>query len=1043
MWSDLPATVYPYTPAKHLIRRFNDPYQRNLASLLASNAALSIRLTEGEGERHQLRFPTTIDNVVYTMGKIARVSRICTASMSAADFQSMYKSLFRSYKRKGFEAFFIDFMGRSLTQISGDLPDLNVLDEFMITTLSSTGHVVIFFVFPSRLSIEAFCTSPVQLDEIQVPVERLLGLLKQYFNRNFTIKRRLQLSRDFHNDPIFMAYYLSYALSRHDQYLDTTHRLIFQFKVMTISSFIVDVHDRYLGLLRLQDLNASTFPFYTTDFKNVDNFTQIERNGWHAIDVLGDGNCGYYSLLLGLQNVGITTFHINTSEDPPQQRLQRWRQQSLTIRQRLKSASEELLTKVWPVDHPGRTLLWWTERIGAPLDDDKDELSDAFVIPKNSKVEMYHTIKFKEDPKWHFYHMDPYWGPLCAAYHFKVRVVVITRNCRPIDKKKEDEMKKKGKIADHENPEHNDYEDPDKIDLDDNGRHFYSTIIIDFDDNFDEHTDTYNPITYHNCIYRISDAEYKHKKTIELLFMTGFKAPDKEDEEDSDDNTRKKKGETKKKKEVVKNSTRHFLFLRRVLCSGVKNDYSWNNWTMKQFIEMHGTSRTSDGSPPNVSTETLTESIRSPGTGPNNSIDSTATADGSFPNDASANAAAPSPASVPNNSNESTALEVATTTPTVGTGKQFPPAKGKRGKTVNEKSPNKVVTKKKQQAKVNRKTSKAKAAKEVITNVPRRDQNAREEDDHEGSVSSIDNHDYMFDSNDGQFYRGILNGKLKRYLEREVVADTSVIDANIINEAKKKPNTWVSPTIGDPWDGPPPAHLTTKVKTLYEQLNDPFCLSYSLASCLFYCGFRSAAEWLYSGAKELAQQMMIPQIDTIVEFMPNNAPAIGKATYYEKRPSGNHRSKRPMTWNDLFTDITPYPTLVIPVRSNGRMNHAFCVVDDLIFDASTPYALKLTMESVRWIFDDDDVEIFMALRFDQKTSPSGIRLNAKYKRKVTYHWDRGSLPSETPSKPSATPTSTMENKVYDIEYISQENPCIDEPFLNRFMEIDVTPCDHR
>jgi len=68
-----------------------------------------------------------------------------------------------------------------------------------------------------------------------------------------------------------------------------------------------------------------------------------------------------------------------------------------------------------------------------------------------------------------------------------------------------------------------------------------------------------------------------------------------------------------------------------------------------------------------------------------------------------------------------------------------------------------------------------------------------------------------------------------------------------------------------------------------------------------------------------------------------------------------------------------------------------------------------------------------------------MRLNAKYKRKVTYHWDRGSLPSQTPSKPSVTPMSTLVNKVYDVEYIPQENPSVDEPFLNRFMGIDVTP----
>jgi hypothetical protein len=699
MWSDLPPTVYPYTTTKQPIRRFNDPYNRNLLALIASNAALSIRLTEGEGECYGLRFPSRINGVVYSNHKIARVSRICQGSMSSDDFVSMYKSYFDHHKRKGFEAFFIDFMDRSVTEISDKLPDLNVLDEFMITTLSSTGSVVIFFVFPSRLSIEAFCTSPVQFDEIRVPVERLLGLLQQSFNQNFTIKRRLQLSRDFHHDPIFMAYYLACALSGHDQYLNTTQRKILQFKVLNIATFIKDMHDPLLGLLRLEDL--STFPFYTTDFKNVNNFRQVERNGWHVVDVLGDGNCGYYSLLLGLKNVGITTFQINTTNDSPTERLKRWRQESLNLRHDLKDVSKKLLTKVWPVDHPGRSLMWWTASVGAPLDDEKDELSDMFVIPKNSKVELYHSSTFKDDPKWHFYHMDPYWGPLCFAHRFKVRVVVITRNCRPVDKEREKQKKLTGELDDFEDPSHLNYEDPAKIDLDQNGRHFYSTTIIDFDDNFD--AGTFNPFTYHNGVYRISDAEYKSKKTIELLFMTGFRAPDEDkDEEDSADTakTKKKKGAAKKKTEAAKekekkdakNSARHFLFLRRVLSSGIKDDFSWNDRTMKEFIEMHRPSRTSDGRPLNDVTE------------PNNSIDSRThtTAEGILPSDVPANATAPLPATVPNkpnespqpnestapnNSNESTAMEVATTTPTVRTGKQFPPAKGKRGKTVKEKNP--------------------------------------------------------------------------------------------------------------------------------------------------------------------------------------------------------------------------------------------------------------------------------------------------------------------------------------------------------------------
>jgi hypothetical protein len=55
----------------------------------------------------------------------------------------------------------------------------------------------------------------------------------------------------------------------------------------------------------------------------------------------------------------------------------------------------------------------------------------------------------------------------------------------------------------------------------------------------------------------------------------------------------------------------------------------------------------------------------------------------------------------------------------------------------------------------------------------------------------------------GHFYRATF----RTYFNKVLVKDISGIDGY----------TWVSPGLGDPWDGPPPAHLTTKVKTLYEQ----------------------------------------------------------------------------------------------------------------------------------------------------------------------------------------------------------------------------------
>ena len=93
-----------------------------------------------------------------------------------------------------------------------------------------------------------------------------------------------------------------------------------------------------------------------------------------------------------------------------------------------------------------------------------------------------------------------------------------------------------------------------------------------------------------------------------------------------------------------------------------------------------------------------------------------------------------------------------------------------------------------------------------------------------------------------------------------------------------------------------------------------------------------------------------------------------------------------MAWEDLFVDLMPYPTIIIPTLLDGTMTHAFCVVDDLIFDSITPFALQLKMESVQWIFNGAAVKIYQAIRFNTKASPSGTKVKREYRRHVTLNW---------------------------------------------------------
>jgi hypothetical protein len=188
-------------------------------------------------------------------------------------------------------------------------------------------------------------------------------------------------------------------------------------------------------------------------------------------------------------------------------------------------------------------------------------------------------------------------------------------------------------------------------------------------------------------------------------------------------------------------------------------------------------------------------------------------------------------------------------------------------------------------------------------------------------------------------------------------------------------------------NGVPHAEISTNVPTIYQQHSLPYCLTYSLASALFYCGFHEKAATLAQQAPAFADLDFDNAIAELRGLMPNLVPEIGLATVYGIRTGRHNRFVREMTWDQLYDIITPYPTVVVPIsRSLGTATHAFCVVDDLIFDSISPKALKLLPETVDWIFNDAKMEIHVALRFDTKISPKGQKVKEVYRRPVTYHW---------------------------------------------------------
>ena len=188
------------------------------------------------------------------------------------------------------------------------------------------------------------------------------------------------------------------------------------------------------------------------------------------------------------------------------------------------------------------------------------------------------------------------------------------------------------------------------------------------------------------------------------------------------------------------------------------------------------------------------------------------------------------------------------------------------------------------------------------------------------------------------------------------------LDDNVILSAKEYPNKWMGPTIGEINYETPPDDLLTSVTMLYQQLRKRFCLTHSLASALFYAGHDVAAELMASQGEVFSTKQFGDAIDELRSFMTNIAPSIATPVIYGIRTKTHSRKKRVLEWEDLFSNLTIYPTVVIPVLPDGSTNHAFCVIDDLIFDSTVQYAMKLTWESVKWICRGFEPKIYCTLQ---------------------------------------------------------------------------------
>ncbi len=132
------------------------------------------------------------------------------------------------------------------------------------------------------------------------------------------------------------------------------------------------------------------------------------------------------------------------------------------------------------------------------------------------------------------------------------------------------------------------------------------------------------------------------------------------------------------------------------------------------------------------------------------------------------------------------------------------------------------------------------------------------------------------------------------------------------------------------------------------------CVVSSFASALSYISTKPHHEYIKKAADRLAElakslegkdiQVCLNQIRGVMEAYVPSIARYTKANVHRKK-----RKKNVFIKNQLFELMLPFPTLVVPIGSDGSVSHAVTVVDDLIFDSTQKYALKLGPQSLDWV----------------------------------------------------------------------------------------------
>lgn len=535
---------YPYPKPNRSIPLYEDPYLRDPIRLMASLTRFSFLASTGQ-------IPFGNENF---RNMLPILNRYCDSQSTAEDMILLLR-IYNPPTHRQRHIYVPQLLCLKSSSILNAIGNLDQFGEAIFLDGTTTGEWIIFLVFVNPPRIEVFIVGDIEKEQVVSRTQRLRNCIEKVLpDKDIPCSYRVKFPSKIPVDNGSLTFVLVHYLYQHGNYLDLDADTIRLYKLSAISplrspnkNFLL-CHDIWFGYVLPHPTTKPWHPFVVSVSNGNEEFKEsLDKNGWVVIDVDGDGNCGFYCFILGLELFNNFLFSVNTENPPksPMIKNKPWQYNVMKMRHHLAKASRELTSTEYPdgiyVQERDEENDWFQYTM-ASSDEEFFELGEWFICDELKQIDYFNRTLVKQNSEFTDYQMNPYWGSLVFSYRFNMRVIIYTRTTsykqttdddgqdKP-DARDDDGQDKSDVTHDKEEDKptvtHDKEEDTPTIAHDkekEDLQYSWSTHIIDHSCHFKERIQTEEGLN------RMSDDEFKRKPTIELVYTNGYVAKNAKDD---------------------------------------------------------------------------------------------------------------------------------------------------------------------------------------------------------------------------------------------------------------------------------------------------------------------------------------------------------------------------------------------------------------------------------------------------------------------------------------------------------------------------------